>query len=78
MADSHNNVDNEMLISTFDRQFRGYRMNLERLIGAAGLETLRLDDEKFAKRKPHEIVRILGEYASTQERNYLSEFKVAA
>jgi hypothetical protein len=78
VADSHDNIGNEILIHQFDRQFRGYRMNMERLVGAAGLETLRLDDAKFARRKPHEVARMLGRVVRTREINYVPLFKTAA
>lgn len=73
-ADSHDDVADGILVTMFDRQFRGYRMNMERLIGAAGLETLRLDDPKFIKRKPHEVVRLLNQRVRFREPSYLSFF----
>lgn len=76
-ADSRDEVANDILVTMFDRQFRGYRMNMERLIGAAGLETLHLDDPKFIKRKPHEIVKLLSKQVRFREPSYLPLFNAA-
>lgn len=78
IADSNDTIANEILITAFDRQFRGYRMNIERLIGASGLEILRLDDPKFSRRKPHEIHKKLGSVIRTREMDFTSLFKTAA
>lgn len=75
VADSGDMVANELLIERFDRQFRGYKTNLERLIGVAGLEQLRLDDEKFTKRRPQEIAKRLGVAASGNVINFVPLFK---
>lgn len=77
IADSGDIFANEILIEMFDRQFRGYKMNLERLIGAAGLEQLRLDDEKFARRRPQEIAKHLGIAASGNVINFVPLFQTA-
>ena len=78
IADPEDTIANEILISAFDRQFRGYRMNIERLMGAAGLEYLRLDDPKFHRRKPHEITERLATVVPLRERNYLADFRTVA
>ncbi|HEY0965273.1 MAG TPA: hypothetical protein VGE13_02215 [Candidatus Saccharimonadales bacterium] len=78
VADSQDAISNEMLIRQFDRQFRGYRLNMERLLGATGLEMLRLDDPKFSKRKPHEVTKLLGRVVRNREINYVPLFKTAA
>ncbi len=77
-VDSEDQVANDILISRFDRQFRGYQMNLERFLGLAGLEAFRLDDPKFSRRKPHEIAKLLAKVVRRREFNFVSEFKTAA
>lgn len=70
-------VANDILIDRLNRQFRGYRRNRELLIGAAGLQLLRLDDPKFQKRKPREIAQLLGKQVRFTETNYLPLFNAA-
>lgn len=78
LTESEDVIANEMLISAFDRQFRDYKADIERFVGAAGLESLRLNDPKFAKRKPHEVKRLLGRVVRMNETNYVPLFRMAA
>lgn len=78
VADSEDDIANEILITAFDRQFRGYRMNIERLIGASGLAILQLDDPKFARRKPNEVCKKLGQVVRAREYDFTSRFRTAA
>ena len=66
-----------ILVSAFERQFKGYQMNMEQLIGAAGLSLLRVDDPKFERRKPYEVARILGRVVRNREINYMPLFRTA-
>lgn len=67
-----------ILISAFERQFKGYQMNMEQLIGAAGLSSLRVNDPKFERRKPHEVARILGRVVRNREINYMPLFRTVS
>lgn len=69
---------NEILISAFDRKFRGYRMHVEQLLGSEGLKSLCLEDPKFGRRKPHEVKKLLGKVIHLRSVDYVPMFRTAA
>ena len=75
VGDSRDEIANEMLIQKFDRQFQGYREAIERLMDEEGLETLRLDIKDLPRRKPHEVVKLLGRAVVSREINFVPLFK---
>lgn len=72
-----NSVANEIIVAAFDRQFKGYRANIE-LLGATGLESLGYKDPKFGRRAPNEVRQRFGKVVTTRVVNYVPEFRVAA
>jgi len=77
LEDKNDQIAAEMLIERFDRQFRNYRFTLETMMGEAALEAFRLEDPKFARRKPREVARLLGRTVRFKEANYLPLFNAA-
>ena len=73
-----NEVADKILQNAFDRQFRGYRMSIEQLLGASGLHALQLNDPKFLRRKPHEMKRLLSNVAVSGAMNFVPSFRDAA
>lgn len=62
---------NQLLIHRFDAQFKGYRDDVEAIVESDGLESLQLKIDKFERRCPKELARVIGRTSITKIINYV-------
>lgn len=67
-------IARQIMTSAFDRQFRGYRAHIEQMLGSSSLKLLGVEDEKFHKRKPHEVKKVLRTVIGQRAVNYVTNF----